>query len=224
MRCDICNTETKVTKEEKYKYTLSGLDNLYLKNIKVERCKKCDLDVPYIPKIIRLHDTIARAIVLKSTLLKGEEMRFLRKNLLIKAQDWAKLLRKDVATISRAEKDGNVLNKDLDLLVRLLYVRIWEEANVKFFDEKVTELVVIIDGVEINILIDVDQIEDFSYFESEDFWVNEIKLNALVYESMSDFGSKAIFGESDFTPKQTPSFEGESIYNYAKNSELALAG
>ncbi len=168
MRCDICNSETKLIKQEKYQYTLSGLNNLFLKDIKVEVCEKCNLDVPYIPKIIRLHNTIARAIISKKTLLLGEEIRFLRKNLRIKAQDWAKFLRKDVATISRAEKTGNFLNKDLDLLIRLLYVRLWEEKNETIFSEKIVETLTIVDDIEQNIFIDVEKIEEFSHFEKED--------------------------------------------------------
>jgi YgiT-type zinc finger domain-containing protein len=181
MRCDICNSETNVTKEEKYKYTLSGLNNLYLKNIKVERCKNCNLDVPYIPKIIRLHGTIARAIISKSALLKGEEIRFLRKSLLIKAQDWAKFLRKDVATISRAEKTGNFLNKDLDLLIRLLYVRLWEEKNETIFSEKIVETLTIVEDMEQSIFIDVGKIEEFSHFENEDVLEKEF-LDDLEFE------------------------------------------
>jgi putative zinc finger/helix-turn-helix YgiT family protein len=173
MRCDICNSETKIVKEEKYQYTLSGLNNLFLKNIKVEVCEKCDLDVPYIPKIIRLHNTIARAIISKKTLLFGEEIRFLRKNLRIKAQDWAKFLRKDVATISRAEKTGNFLNKDLDLLIRLLYVRLWEEKNETIFSEKIVETLTIVEDIEQNIFIDVENVEEFSHFENEDVLESE---------------------------------------------------
>jgi YgiT-type zinc finger domain-containing protein len=162
MRCDICDNETKIIKAEKYQYTLSGLSNLFLKNIKVEVCKICNLDAPYIPKIIRLHNTIARAIICKKSHLLGEEIRFLRKNLRIKAQDWAKLLRKDVATISRAEKTGNILNKDLDLLIRLLYVRVWEENKDTLFAERVF---VAVKDVDLGILIDVENIEEYSYID-----------------------------------------------------------
>jgi YgiT-type zinc finger domain-containing protein len=181
MRCDICNSETKLIKEEKYQYTLSGLNNLFLKNIKVEVCEKCKLDVPYIPKIIRLHNTIARAIISKKTLLLGEEIRFLRKNLRIKAQDWAKFLRKDVATLSRAEKTGNFLNKDLDLLIRLLYVRLWEEKNETIFSEKIVETLTIVEDMEQSIFIDVEKIEEFSHFEQENILEKEF-LDDLDFE------------------------------------------
>ena len=179
MRCDICNSETKFFKEEKYQYTLSGLNNLFLKNIKIEVCEKCNLDVPYIPKIIRLHNTIARAIISKNTLLLGEEIRFLRKNLRIKAQDWAKFLRKDVATISRAEKTGNFLNKDLDLLIRLLYVRLWEEKNETIFSEKIVETLTIVENIEQNIFIDVEKIEEFTHLEENNVLDNEFLFGSV---------------------------------------------
>jgi YgiT-type zinc finger domain-containing protein len=174
MRCDICNSETKIIKAQKYHYTLSGLNNLFIKNIKIEVCEKCNWDVPFIPKIIRLHNTIARAIICKESLLMGEEIRFLRKNLFVKAQDWAKFLRKDVATISRAEKTGNYLNKDLDLLIRLLYVRLWEEKNETIFNGKIVESLTIVGDSEQSILIDVNKIEEFSYFEKDEVWGDTI--------------------------------------------------
>ncbi len=162
MKCYSCKNESQLKLVEKYQYKEVGLHNIYLKNIEVQICENCDLSSPIIPKIIRLHNTIARAIICKKSLLIGEEIRFLRKNLRIKAQDWAKLLRKDVATISRAEKNGNVLNKDLDLLIRLLYVRVWEENNDKLFTE---EFFGAIKDVFLGILIDVENIEDYSYID-----------------------------------------------------------
>lgn len=215
MRCDICDNETTVTKEGKYKYTLSGLNNLYLKNIKVERCKNCNLDIPYIPKIIRLHGTIARAIISKSTLLKGEEIRFLRKSLLIKAQDWAKFLRKDVATISRAEKTGNFLNKDLDLLIRLLYVRLWEEKNETIFSEKIVETLMIVEDIEQNIFIDVEKIEEFSHFENEDVLEKEF-LYDLEFEKPNQ--------DVIFSPLTKTKIKIKKVNNlYATNTTFAPA-
>jgi transcriptional regulator with XRE-family HTH domain len=168
MNCYRCKKETKLKKVQKYKYFGISPKNVYLNNIEVRICENCELTSPLIPNIIRLHNTIARAIICQKSLLLGEEVRFLRKNLRLKAQDWAKCLRKDAATISRAEKDGNVLNKDLDLLIRLAYVRFWEEKNETIFSEKIVETLTIVEDIEQSILIDVEKIEEFSHFEKED--------------------------------------------------------
>ena len=218
MRCDICESETKIIRSEDYQYTLSGVATIFLKNIQLERCEKCDLEVPHIPKIIRLHETIVRALVLKPSLLSGEEVRFLRKNLRMKAQDWAICLRKDAATISRAEKDGQKLNKDLDLLMRLAFVRLWEEKKGEVFPEHLP----VLQDVEQGILIDVNDIESFSYFNIEEVWQKATFINSAEFDYANDFGKTAIFGGED------AGFEASSPYSlrefYAENRELALAG
>jgi transcriptional regulator with XRE-family HTH domain len=170
MNCYRCKKETKLKKVQKYKYSGISPQNVYLNNIEVRICESCALTSPLIPKIIKLHNTIASAIICQKSLLLGEEVRFLRKNLRLKAQDWAKYLRKDAATISRAEKDGNVLNKDLDLLIRLAYVRFSEEKNEELFSQKIAESLLVIKDIELSILIDVDKIEEFSYFEKDEVW------------------------------------------------------
>ena len=212
MKCDICESETKMGKAEKYQYTLSGLSNLFLKNIEVERCEKCDLEVPLIPKIIRLHETIARAIVSKPTFLLGEESRFLRKILRMKAQDWAGILRKDVSHISRAEKDGQKLNKDLDLLIRLAFVRLWEEKKGELFPES---LPVLQDG-EQGIFIDVEDIENFSYFDLAEVWQEEFSFSPT-YEEVYESGQTAVWSNIDVAPNA-------SEIKYAKYSDFTLAG
>jgi putative zinc finger/helix-turn-helix YgiT family protein len=216
MKCEICNKETKNFKAEKYHYTLSGLSNVFLKNIEVEKCNNCDVEIPLIPRILLLHKTIARAIISKKSLLLGEEIRFLRKNLRIKAQDWAKFLRKDVATISRAEKDGNFLNKDLDLLIRLLYVRLWEEKNEDVFSEKIAESLLITDNKEQSILINVENIEEFSYFEPLEYW-DDIVFVAR-FEETTDYCKKTAVLEEEVFTSSSPFMIGDF---YAKNNEFA---
>lgn len=211
MKCYLCKNETQIKVVEKYQYKESGLNNVYLKNIEVRSCENCDLTSPLIPKIIRLHNTIARAIVCKKTLLLGEEIRFLRKNLRLKAQDWASCLRKDAATVSRAEKDGNVLNKDLDLLIRLAYIRAFEEKNGELFSEKIIESLSIIEDIELSILIDVDKIDEFSYFEKEEVWEDVIN-DELKFEEINQ--------DAIVLPFARPNLENKL---YAEYSNLALA-
>jgi transcriptional regulator with XRE-family HTH domain len=220
MRCDICNNETKLKKVKKYKYSGVNLSNVYLDNIEVRICENCDLTSPLIPKIIRLHNTIARAIICKTSLLLGEEVRFLRKNLRLKAQDWAKYLRKDIATISRAEKDENILNKDLDLLIRLAYLRLWEEKNEDFFNEKIAKSLTVIENNHHNILIDVDKIEEFSYFEDDEVWDDIVFLPETRFEKTNTSKVKATYEKGEVKISNISPYLKKL---YARNKKFAIA-
>ena|SRR5579864_6874165 len=62
-----------------YQYLESGLDSVFLKDILVFHCTKCNAIVPEIPAVGVLHRVIALRLLKKNTLLTGKELRFLRK-------------------------------------------------------------------------------------------------------------------------------------------------
>ncbi len=194
MKCYRCKNESQIKLVEKYQYKEAGLQNVYLKNIEVRTCENCDLHSPIIPKILGLHEKIARKLITKQTLLTGDEIRFLRKQLRVKSQDWATFLRKDVSHISRAENRKTQLNKDLDLLIRLAFIRLWEEKNEKMFDKKIIESFKIVENMEQSILIDVENIEEFSYFEKDDVLSKEI-LHGLEFGNLKQRKLQKEFGK-----------------------------
>jgi len=122
MKCDICEikmVERKSTNKTPYLYKLSGLKNVGLVGISVWKCPKCKGESPIIPKIGELHDVIMRALILKSGLLMGDEVKFLRKNVGLPAKEFAALLSIDPSHLSRFENGKTkVLGPPTDKLVR----------------------------------------------------------------------------------------------------------
>jgi len=123
MICHECNSEMKES-QETYHYLESGLDNIYLEDIYVYRCK-CGEFFPSIPGIIDLHTIIGQMIIKKSTTLTGKEITFLRKNIGMNARTFAEYVGIDKSTFSRWENGQQKLAKPNDRLIRLIY------ANVK---------------------------------------------------------------------------------------------
>ena len=176
MKCRNCQNEMPPIKIQKYQYDLTGLENVFLDNMEVYSCATCEMRIPIIPKILKLHNTIAFAIVCKHSLLNGAEIRFLRKNLRIKSQDWAKLLRTDKSVYSRWENNSQNISLQSDLLIRYLYIRLLEEKKEIRLEKQIVENLSKITDEKTAIIIDVEQIESYSYMPfSEALYLAEIK-------------------------------------------------
>jgi putative zinc finger/helix-turn-helix YgiT family protein len=105
-KCELCGgtmVTRKATSERPYRYELSGLDSVLLIGLEVRECRKCRAQVPVIPRIAELHKAIAIDLALKKGLLAGKEVRFLRKNAGIAANQFAALIGVDPAHLSRVE-------------------------------------------------------------------------------------------------------------------------
>jgi putative zinc finger/helix-turn-helix YgiT family protein len=139
MRCDICKGGLTTITDQLYHYTESGLDNVFLSNIEVEVCQECGAKSPSIPRIMDLHVAIARAIALQETQLHGRDARFLRKQLGLRAKEWAALIKVDAATLSRWENGNQQIGSQSDLLVRFLFIRLTEEREGRLFQGATTE-------------------------------------------------------------------------------------
>jgi putative transcriptional regulator len=123
IKCPFCgnlNVETK--SGQSHHFTESGLDNVYLKNVETSHCPDCNANSVSIPKSPQLLNCLGEAIVFSPGRLTGAEIRFLRKNLRININDFAKLLRVSRATVSRWENGQIETPKPLDLLVRSIYI------------------------------------------------------------------------------------------------------
>lgn len=105
-KCELCGatmTEQEATVARPYRYDLSGLDSVFLADIKVFECARCKVQLPVIPRVAMLHEAIAEDIISSNGLLSGKEVRFLRKNAGMAAKAFAELIRVDVAHLSRVE-------------------------------------------------------------------------------------------------------------------------
>ncbi len=130
MKCDVCHKgEIKIKKLKAYRYKECGLDNVYLLNIDFRVCDNCGTKVPRLKRMPELHATIARAVAMQPCPLRGQDIRFLRKQLGYSGKGWATFLRTDASTLSRWENDQQEIGSQSDSLIRLLYFRIRDEKE-----------------------------------------------------------------------------------------------
>jgi putative zinc finger/helix-turn-helix YgiT family protein len=106
MICDVCRKgEIRTSIQQTYRYKECGLDNVYLLNMEFRVCDACGTNVPRLKRMPEIHATIARAIAMQPSPLRGQDVRFLRKQLGYSAKDWATFLRTDASTLSRWENN-----------------------------------------------------------------------------------------------------------------------
>lgn len=120
-------------RRENYRYTECGLSSVVLQNILVFHCK-CGSIVPEILGIDGLHIRLMRNLLAKSTLLSGEEIRFLRKMAGSTASKLAKTLGVAKETVSRWENDKSTIGGESDRLLR--FACFFEFMQQRKFEEK----------------------------------------------------------------------------------------
>lgn len=135
MKCEVCGTEVverTATPEKPYRFNLSGIKDLFLVGIKIEYCPKCKSKSPVIPRMAELHDVIAENLIEKPGLLRGDELRFLRKFAGFPANRFAALLDVGPSHLSRVENDKTkALSGSLDKLARALVAAARKEEHTK---------------------------------------------------------------------------------------------
>jgi YgiT-type zinc finger domain-containing protein len=115
--CRECGGNAKIVRKD-YRFTESGLDNVFLKDIEVVVCGKCKSVSPRIPNHDDLMRTIAVALIDKPFELAGDEVRFLRKYLGEGSTAFAQMLGMDRSHLSRVENGAMAISKQTDRLVR----------------------------------------------------------------------------------------------------------
>jgi putative zinc finger/helix-turn-helix YgiT family protein len=121
MRCPQCGSPDLMTSREDYRYTESGLDNVILKGVTVHHCQQCGEQFPVISQVKKVHERIARALLAKTSVLTGEEFRFLRKEMRLKASALANLMGVHKVTVSRWESNTESIGAPADRLLRYIY-------------------------------------------------------------------------------------------------------
>lgn len=119
--CKIRRSEHRATIDNPYRFLDSGLSNIYLAGIRYWECEECKRKAAEIPAVEQLLSVIARSVVMKASLLNGEEIRFLRKRLGKKSADFASLINKTPEHFSKLENDQLPLMEETDKLIRLTY-------------------------------------------------------------------------------------------------------
>ena len=123
-KCEECGANIKqrtATMKTPYSYGLSGLSGIRLSGILVCRCSRCKSEYPIIPRIVELHSVIAEHLIGKPELLKGEEIRFLRKNAGFAQNEFAALLKETASHFNRIERGTTThLSPAADKLARAI--------------------------------------------------------------------------------------------------------
>ncbi len=124
MKCAACGNRMvrrQTTPRSPYHYTASGLSNVFLSGIALYECPACKAEVPKIPRVGELHRVIAEILAGKPAHLRGEEVRYLRKNIGIPGKVLASVLGIAPETLSRVE-NGRLkrLRPAAEHLVRLM--------------------------------------------------------------------------------------------------------
>lgn len=121
MKCLHCGGELQSTRGT-HRYTESGLSTVTLANVEIRTCTRCGEREVVIPKVARLHQLIARALIRQPGILQPESVRFLRKWLGLSSAGFAQLMGVRSETVSRWENKsgGYPLTPTTDRLLRLL--------------------------------------------------------------------------------------------------------
>jgi len=223
IKCPKCGSFIS-SKVATYQYKESGIDNIFLENIPVYDCS-CGISFASIFRVPRLNELISKTLLKKPSLLKGNEIRFLRKSLYMSSKSFAEKLSIGKTTLSKWENDIQPHRVTYDKLIRLLYT-VYKGID----GNEIKDILSIFDTIQIE-----DQ--DFEYIitaekEEDDYIVNyrpvfegqgqEIQIVWLSPEglmrptsSLQKFTFELSSTESDqmFSSNETLSTETVSIYS-----------
>lgn len=119
-----CTAESRqefvATDEKPYHFVESGLSNVYLIGIRYFQCE-CGERYVEIPAVKQLMSLIARHIVTKDQALTGEEIRFLRKRLAQRADEFSSAIKIQPETLSRVENAKQGVGQKTDFYIRMYY-------------------------------------------------------------------------------------------------------
>ena len=123
-----------------FRYTMSGLDYIWLKNgYRVRETQHGE--AVSIEDMEGLHRLIAQDIVSNRVTLTGSEFRFLRKELKLSQESLASVLGNEAQTVSLWERGEVAVPKMADRMLRALYIETTTgEAGVRQAVERINDL------------------------------------------------------------------------------------
>lgn len=122
-KCPTCGSKDIFVARGEHKFLESGLDNITLLNVEIKRCTNCSEKVVSIPVPKQLLKVIGEQIILKPNKLSGREIRFLRKNIYLKIQEFAQIIGVHRGTVSRWENRNFKPTPVEDRLIRMVYAQ-----------------------------------------------------------------------------------------------------
>jgi len=138
--CYSCGSNIKGVKDQPYKFTECGL-NVVLYGITQYECPDCKETYAAIPNVSKLHRIIGTYICRdRKALLTPEEVKFLRKDLHLKAKDLALVMGVTASTVSRWENGKKDIGEVHDRLMRSIYMMYATEQSQHIMCEGVIDL------------------------------------------------------------------------------------
>ncbi|HHB75609.1 MAG TPA: helix-turn-helix domain-containing protein [Desulfobulbus sp.] len=138
--CYSCGAKITSIKNQPYPFTESGL-NVVLYGVTQYECPVCKETYAAIPNVSKLHRVIGTHICReRKALLTPEEIKFLRKDLHLKAKDLAMIMGVTPATVSRWENGKKEIGEAHDRLLRSLYMMYATEQSKHVICEGVLSL------------------------------------------------------------------------------------
>jgi putative zinc finger/helix-turn-helix YgiT family protein len=119
-KCALCGGEM-TSRRGPHLYDKTGL-RVTLVNVEIRECTKCGDRQVMIPRVLELHELIARSILQKHSPLAPAEIVFLRKHLSWSSEDFARVLGVTRETVSRWENGKLRMSAQADRLLRMLAV------------------------------------------------------------------------------------------------------
>ena len=114
----------KVIKDKPFEYKDCGLPNVDLMGIVQYKCQACGEMYASLPKIKQLHRLIGMTLCCKKEKLSGIEIRYLRKEMGLRAIDFALVLSIKPETLSRIENNTQDTGDTLEKLIRSMFMNL----------------------------------------------------------------------------------------------------
>ena len=115
--CTNCGADATVVRGD-YDFRESGLDYVVLNNIALITCSTCGNQDPIIRNPKKLMGKLVIAVASKPERLEGQDVRFIRKQLVMTQEAFAKLIHVDKTTVSKWENNADQVGLPNDLLIR----------------------------------------------------------------------------------------------------------
>lgn len=119
MKCNECGAST-IKRTRDHHYTECGLENIFLKDVEVLGCPKCNEEELVIPNLEQLHRLIANLVASQEQRLSPEEIRFLRSNLGFSGIGFSNAIGVAAETVSRWENGRENIKLSHERLLRIL--------------------------------------------------------------------------------------------------------
>ena len=117
-KCFFCGCPM-TTSRENHRFVESGLQNVVLEDVEIERCASCGEESLVLPRMEELLRVLARAVATRPERLKPEEIRLLRKHLDWSGVELAANLGVTKETVSRWENGAKPMSPPAERLLRL---------------------------------------------------------------------------------------------------------